>query len=145
MDLDLTPNYSFFIQLITFVVLWQGLKRLVFEPFLRVLDEREKRTVAAKAEAERLLVEVERTRSEYEQSLHRLRVEMAQEAASARNAAQEEGQRALAAARAAANEEMMRMRTQVAAQVDAARSSLATQAEAIAQEMLARVVNGKAA
>ena len=142
--MDLSPNYSFFIQIITFVILWQGLKRLVFDPFLKVLDARDERTVAAQADAERLLADVERARGEYEQSLHQMRVEMAQEASAARNAAQEEGQRALAAARASANEEMLRMREQVAAQIAAARTSLSAQAQSIAQEMLARVMEGSA-
>lgn len=138
--MDLTPNYSFFIQIITFVILWQGLKRLVFDPFLALLDARNARTVAAQADAERLLVDVERSRADYEASLQQMRVAMAQESSAARNAAQEEGQRALGAARAQANEEMARLRSEVAAQVSAARSTLAAQALSIAEEMLARVM-----
>jgi F-type H+-transporting ATPase subunit b len=140
--MDLTPNYSFFVQIITFVVLWQGLKRLVFDPFLRVLDARQERTVAAQADAERLLAEAEKARDEYGQKLRKMRAEMAAEATAARSAAQEEGQRALASARAAANEEMVRMRAQVAAQIQAARANLAAQADSIAQEMLGRVMGG---
>lgn len=142
--MDLTPNYSFFIQIITFIILWQGLKRLVFEPFLKVLDARDTRTVAAQADAVRLIAEAEKARQDYELSLHRMRVEMAREAAAARNAAQEEGQRALAAARASANEEMMRMRAQVSAQVEAARQTLSAQAASLAEQMLQRVIGGVA-
>ena len=82
--MDLTPNYSFFIQIITFVILWQGLKRVVFDPFLQVLDARNARTVAAEADAQRLLGDVERSRAEYEQSLQKMRLAMAQEASAAR-------------------------------------------------------------
>jgi len=142
--MDLTPNYSFFIQIITFVILWQGLKRLVFDPYLQLLDQRDRRTVTAQAEAEKLVAEAEKVRLDYEQSLQKMRVQMAQEAAAARNVAQEEGQRALAAARTAANEEMLRMRAQVAAQVEAARQSLSAQAASIAEEMLQRVTGGVA-
>lgn len=138
--MDLTPNYSFFIQIITFVVLWQGLKRLVFDPFLEVLDARDRRTVAAQADAERLLAAAEKTRQDYELSLQKMRLQMAQDAARARNAAQEEGQRALAAARAAANQEMMRLRAQVSSQVEAARSALSAQAATIAEQMIERVM-----
>ena len=142
--MDLTPNYSFFIQIITFVILWQGLKRLVFDPYLQLLDQRDRRTVTAQAEAEKLVAEAEKVRLDYEQSLQKMRVQMAQEAAAARNVAQEEGQRALAAARTSANEEMLRMRAQVAAQVEAARQSLSAQAASIAEEMLQRVTGGVA-
>jgi len=142
--MDLTPNYSFFIQIITFVILWQGLKRLVFDPYLQLLDQRDRRTVTAQAEAEKLVAEAEKVRLDYEQSLQKMRVQMAQEAAAARNVAQEDGQRALAAARTSANEEMLRMRAQVAAQVEAARQSLSAQAASIAEEMLQRVTGGVA-
>ena len=138
--MDLTPNSSFFIQIITFVILWQGLKRLVFDPFLAVLDARSARTVAAEADAERLRADVERSRADYEASLQKMRVTMAQESSAARNAAQEEGQRALATARAQANDEMSRLRSQVAAQISSARSTLGAQARSIAEEMLGRVM-----
>src|SRR5262249_23708046 len=96
--------------------------------------------VAAQADAERLLADVERKRVEYDESLQKMRATMAQEAAAARNAAQEEGQRALATARAEANAEMGRLRADVAAQIAAARSTVAGAARSIAEEMLARVM-----
>lgn len=137
--MDLTLNYSFAIQLATFVILWIGLKRLLFDPVLQVLDARVERTVAAQAEAERMIASAEAAREAYEQSIHDLRVEMAHEAAAARTAAQDEYQRALAEARMAATEELMVMRAAVAAQVETARRSLAAQADAVAAEMLERV------
>lgn len=140
--MQLVPDYTLVIQIIAFVVLWVGLKRLVFEPMMDALDARNDRTVAVRAEAERLLAAAQEAQHDYEKSLHDLRVRMAQEAARARSAAQEEGARALAEAREAANEELRKMRAQVAAQIEDARRSLTAQADEIAREMLGRVTAG---
>jgi F-type H+-transporting ATPase subunit b len=140
--MDLSIDLSFLAQLVLFCLLWFGLKRLVFDPVLEVLDERKRRTVAAQAEAERLVSAAELARAEYDRSLHEMRLEMAQETSAARNAAQEESQRALAKARAAAQDEISQLRSQVSAQVDEARRGLVAQAEAIAGQMLDRVARG---
>jgi F-type H+-transporting ATPase subunit b len=140
--MDLSIDLSFLVQLILFGILWFGLKKLVFDPVLDVLDERRKRTVAAQEEAERLIRAAETARAEYEQSLHTKRIEMAQETSAARTAALEESQRALANARAAAQEEISRLRALVNAQVEDARRGLATQADAIAAQMLDQVARG---
>lgn len=137
--MDLSLDSSFLIQIVLFVILWFGLKRLLFDPVFDVLDERRTRTVAAQEEAESLIAAAENARAEYEESLHRKRVEMAHETSAARTAAQEESQRALADARAAAQEEISRLREQVNAQVEQARRGLSAQAEAIAAQMLDRV------
>ena len=138
--MDLTLNYSFAIQIATFIVLFIGLKRLLFDPVLQVLEARERRTTTAQAEAAQMIASAEATRQAYKQAVHDLRVEIAQEAAVARAAAQAQYQRALGEARAAATEEMVAMRAAVAAQVEAARRSLAAQADAVATEMLDRVI-----
>lgn len=140
--MDLSIDFSFLAQIVLFAVLWFGLKQLVFDPVLAVLDERRQRTVAAQAEAERLVSAAEGARADYDRALQEMRVELAQESSAARNAAQEESQRALASARAVAQEEISLLRAQVSAQVDAARHGLAAQAEAIAGQMLDRVARG---
>jgi F-type H+-transporting ATPase subunit b len=140
--MDLSIDFSFLAQIVLFAILWFGLKKLVFDPVLVVLDERKKRTVSAQAEAERLVSAAEDARSEYDRSLHEMRLQLAQETGAARNAAQAESQRALAAARTAAQDEISKLRAQVAAQVDEARQGLAAQAEAVAVQMLDRVARG---
>jgi F-type H+-transporting ATPase subunit b len=140
--MELLPDYTILIQIVAFIVLWSVLKRLVFDPIMDVLDARNERTVAARAHAEQLLAAAESARSEYEQSLLRTRARMAQEAGAARNAAQEEANRALNETREAANEELRHMRAEVQGQIEAARRTLATQADALAEEMVGRVTKG---
>jgi F-type H+-transporting ATPase subunit b len=143
--MDLSIDYSFLAQIVLFAILWFGLKKLVFDPVLAVLDERRKRTVSAQAEAQRLVSAAEDARAEYDRSLQARRLQLAQETGAARNAAQRESQRALATARAAAQDEISKLRAQVSAQVDEARQSLAAQADAIAGQMLDRVARGRQA
>jgi F-type H+-transporting ATPase subunit b len=140
--MELFPDKTVFVQIVAFIILWAVLKRLVFEPVMDALDARNGRTVAARAHAEQLLAAAEAARGEYEQSLTRSRARMAQEAGAARAAAQEEANRALHETREAANEELRRMRADVQGQIETARGSLATQADALAEEMVGAVMKG---
>jgi hypothetical protein len=67
---------------------------------------------------------------------------MAQEAGAARNAAQEEANRALTESREAANEDLRRMRADVQGQIETARRTLAAQADLLADEMVNTVTKG---
>jgi F-type H+-transporting ATPase subunit b len=140
--MELFPDKTVFVQIVAFIILWAVLKLLVFEPIMDALDARTGRTVAARAQAEQLLAAAEAARGEYEQSLQRTRARMAQEAGAARAAAQEEANRALHDTREAANEELRRMRTDVQGQIETARRTLATQADALAEEMVSTVMKG---
>jgi F-type H+-transporting ATPase subunit b len=140
--MELSPDYTVIIQVVLFVVLFVVLKRLVFDPTMDALDARKERTVAARAHAEQLLAAAESSRIEYEQSLQRTHARMAQDAAAARSAAQEEANRALHETREAANEELRRMRADVQGQIDTARRTLSAQANALAEEMVSHVTKG---
>ena len=140
--MELFPDKTVFVQIVAFIILWAVLKRLVFEPIMDALDARNGRTVAARAQAEQLLAAAEAARGEYEQSLQHTRARMAQEAGAARAAAQEEANRALHETREAANEELRSMRADVQGQIETARRTLATQADALAEEMVSTVMKG---
>jgi F-type H+-transporting ATPase subunit b len=140
--MQLTPDSSFFLQILLFLVLWASLKRLVFLPMHGVLKAREERTVAAEEQAAHLQAAAEAGRDQYEKAVLELRVEMSRAATAARNAAQEEQARVLTAARTAAAEDLARLRRSVSNAVDAARRTLASDAEQIAAEMLDRVTRG---
>lgn len=143
--MQLTPDWSFFLQVITFIALWAGLERLVFAPMRQVLDAREKQTTAAQAEAVHLRGVAETERGEYEKALHDLRAGLAADAAAARNTAAGQQATILGEARSTASDELGKLRQSLAAQVEAARSVLAADAENIAAEMLARATGGSRA
>ena len=138
--MQLFPDSSLFIQIIIFIVVWIGLKRLVFDPTRQVLLEREGRTVTRQHEAEQLVADAHNDRAEYDQAMQQLRATMAEESAAARRAARELYDRKLADATAAANRDLHRVRAALAEQMDAARQTLSAEAAMLAEEMFDRAV-----
>ena len=140
--MKLYPDFSLFIQVAIFLVVWIGLRRLTFGPMQGALDERNQRTVEAELAAEAMVAAAHADRARYEQAVHARRLEMAQEAERARHAAIEESNSQIAAARAVISRDLAAHRATIAAQVDAARRALAADAESIGAEMLQRAVRG---
>jgi F-type H+-transporting ATPase subunit b len=140
----LSLDYSLLIQIVTFIIVWQVLQRVLFSPVLDVLAQRAERTTGALALAEQMQATAAAARTEYERALAAARVQLAREAEVGRKAAHEESAAAIAAARAAAGAELQHLRTQLTAQVAQAEHALAGEANLIAFEMLDRVT-GRAA
>lgn len=138
--MDLTPNASFFYQIVTFLVLWVCLKRLLFDPTLAVLDARRHRTEGAKAEAEQIMAATHAAQDDYDSRLREARAQIARESEAARKAAQDAYSQAIATARAAATDEQIRLRTALTAQVEEARRTLTAEAPTLAFEMLDRAM-----
>ncbi len=63
------PDYTLVIQIVGFLVFWFLLSRLLFRPFLRLIEEREQKTEGVKAETAALIDEGERMRAEYESGI----------------------------------------------------------------------------
>ena len=137
--MELVPDYTLIVQIILFVVLWMGLKKLLFEPVLAVLEEREQRTVGRIALAGEEKARAGEAESEYKSAIREARVKVARESEAAEKQAWEEHGQALAAAREKAAEEIGRSRTELATAVEEAKGKLGTEAERIAEEMLVRV------
>ena len=136
-------DYSIFIQIGLFLLIWFFLARFVFTPFQRLLGEREQRTEGMKAEAEKLLEEAEQLRIQYEDIITKAKGEgnsikegIRQEALQAREElltrAQEDAASFLQTARQQIQEEMQKDR-QFAVQ----------EAEVIAQEMAEKILSRK--
>ncbi len=136
-------DYSIFIQIGLFLLIWFFLARFVFPPFQRLLGEREQRTEGMKAEAEKLLEEAEQLRIQYEDIITKAKGEgnsikegIRQEALQAREElltrAQEDAASFLQTARQQIQEEMQKGR-QLAVQ----------EAEVIAQEMAEKILSRK--
>ena len=139
----ITIDYSIFIQIALFLLIWFFLARFVFTPYQRLLGEREQRTEGMKAEAETLLEEAEQLRMQLEERITKAKGEgnsikegIRQEALQAREEllthAQEDVARFLQTARQQIQEEMQKGR-QLAVQ----------EAEVIAQEMAEKILARK--
>lgn len=140
--MQLTPDWSILYQIAIFVIVWLGLRYLVFEPTGEVLTDRRRRTIDAEHAADAMAQGALAERARYEEAIHQRRLHLAQEAEAARHAAIEESNRAIGAARAAIAQELATHRAAIAAQVDTARRSLGAEAARIADEMLLRVTEG---
>jgi F-type H+-transporting ATPase subunit b len=138
--MQLTPDFSIFYQVAIFLIVWIGLRTLVFEPTQQVLEDRRRRTIEAEHSAEAMIAGTEADRARYDAAVHERRLELQREAEAARHGAIEESNRTIAAARAAIAQELAAHRAQVGAQVDAARRALQAEADTIADEMLRRVM-----
>jgi F-type H+-transporting ATPase subunit b len=140
---NLIPDLTIFIQIAIFLVVFFGLRRLVFEPFQKMLAERDARTVQAERSAEAMIAAAHADRARYEEAVREQRANLAREAEAARHEAMQAANREIAAARAEIARELAAHRAAVAAEVDGARRALAAQADRIADEMLQRVIDGE--
>jgi F0F1-type ATP synthase membrane subunit b/b' len=142
-DMQLTPDYTLIIQVAIFIVVWLGFRALVFEPTQQVLADRRRRTVEAHENAKGMISTALADRERYEDALRQRRIELAQEAERARQAAVSESDAQIDAARAVIAEELAAHRAALTAQVERARRALNAESESIAADMLQRVTGVK--
>ena len=138
--LTFPPDSSFLIQIVSFLVLWFGLKRLLFDPVMHVLEERESRTTGARRQAAELAAAAEVSAAEYERRLHEVRAALNVQAEAARQAAQAEEQRVLSEARDQASAQLARLRESLNAQTQAARPAVASEAREVAARIVQQVI-----
>ncbi len=137
--LTFPPDITFVIQIVSFFVLWFGLKRLAFDPIQQVLEERERRTEGARRAAEEMRAAAQVSSSEYERRMQDLRVELAREGEGARAATQNEQRRLLAEARERAGAQVQEVRERLATEAEAARATLSIEARSLAARMVERI------
>jgi F-type H+-transporting ATPase subunit b len=65
----ITIDSSVWIQIVSFLVLWFLLNKLLFKPYLGLLEEREHRTEGANAETSQLTEEADQLKSDYERAI----------------------------------------------------------------------------
>jgi len=138
--LTFPPDFSFVVQIVSFGILWFGLKRLLFDPVLQVLEAREKRTTGALHAAEEMKAATADAAAEHERRMQEVRQALSAEAGLARTATQGEEQQIVAAARTDANAELTRLRESLSRQVAAARPAVTAEAQNLATRMFERVV-----
>jgi len=137
--LTFPPDYTFVVQIVLFLILWAGLKRLIFDPVVAMLDAREARTTGAKAAAAQMRSSTEVSAAEYEQKVQEARRQAAGDASVVRSGTAAEEQRVLDAAREEATKQLAVLRENLARQADAARPSLDGEAQQLAARMVERI------
>ena len=133
------------VQIVLFVLLWIGLKRLLFDPVLHVLQARDARTSGLNREAAAMKASAEKSAAEYEHRMLEVRHQIAAAAAAERAAAHTQERQLIAEARQEASSRLMQLRETLAGEAEAARAALGAEARELSVRMLERAVGKKIA
>ena len=138
-------DISILYQVVLFVISWLFLKKILFQPYLKLLEERERKTTGAQHDSTDLEREGARLRAQYEEKI-------AQAQAAAQAAKEEilqsgrlEREKILGEARAEAAQILERVRQEIAAAVGEERRRAAAEASALAAEMASTALGRKVA
>ena len=125
------------------IILHWFLKKVLFQPMERVLEERRKKTQGAVEASEAALARVHQKMAEYETALGAARAEIFHEQEEARKklAAQQTAQ--LEAARAAQAGKVAEVKRGLAEEVQQAKAALAAEADRLAEQITGAVLAGR--
>ena len=138
--LTFPPDFTFVIQLISFFGLLFVLARVLFAPYLALLDERRARTVGDAAEAVEQRAHARALAARIDEELARARAEAMTEVDVTRRQAKEEEHAIFASAQADASARLADLRGGVASATAEARRSLAEEARTLADQMVGAVL-----
>jgi F-type H+-transporting ATPase subunit b len=133
-------NISVLWQILLFLGLWLIVSKVLFRPYMAVLEEREQRTTGADDSSDHLEQEAERLRAQYEETIA--------QAAAAGNAtkdailqqARQQREALLSAAREEAAGILERVRQEVQSQLAQERELAVREADAVAQDMVSKIL-----
>src|SRR5690349_16194658 len=112
------------VQIALFLGLWMALKRLWFDPALKVIAAREARSHGAVAAAEALQADAERMRRQHAAAIDAAKAEAQQQVQEILRQAEAEQRRVIGEATGAAQRSVAEVRERVAQEVAAARQGL---------------------
>jgi F-type H+-transporting ATPase subunit b len=132
-------------QIILFIVLGLILNKILFQPYLRLLEERERRTIGAEHDSADLEHEGARLRAQYEE-----KIAQAQSAAyAAKDAilqeARQQREKILGQARAEAASKLEQARREIALALEKEKALAAAETTTVAGEMVSKVLGRKVA
>jgi len=135
--------YTVLVQIAAFLALWFVLSKVLFKPFLALLEERGKKTDGLKAAAAALTAEAERLRAEYESAVAKAH----DEGAAAKEAILAETRRTreqwISEARNQAAARLAAVREEIKKELAASRQAALGEAAVIARRMAEKVLGRK--
>ena len=136
-------DFSILYQIVLFVVLWLILNKILFQPYLHLLEEREGKTSGAEHDSAVLEHEGARLRAQYEE-----KIAQAQAAGyAAKDAilqdARQQREKILSQARQDATSVLERVRREVATAMATEKQFAAAEAALVASEMVSKVLGRK--
>jgi len=138
-------DISILYQAILFVLLWLILNKVLFQPYLRLLDERERKTAGAQHDSTELEHEGARLRAQYEQKIAQALSAAAGERERLLQAAREEREKILAQARHEAEQILTLRRREITTALESERRIAAAEAATIGAEIASKVLGRKVA
>jgi len=139
--LKIPPDWGTFCALIvSFLVFWFIFKRLLFDPFLKLLAERELKLRALSERTERLIHEGKAADDERTRQLTALRRELLAERETERRRVEGEIARMMEEVRLAAKQTVEQVRVEIERELRTAEQQLGTLGESLAAELAERVL-----
>lgn len=131
---------TLFVQVGLFVVLWLALKPLLFDPMLKLFEERERKIEGTITDARKIDLQSADAKATYDEALAKARAAGALERDRLRAEGIKKENELLTAARVASQKKLDEGRTQSLQEVDAARSDLSKERQVLARDVAARVL-----
>jgi F-type H+-transporting ATPase subunit b len=139
--LKIPPDWgTFCLLIVSFLVFWFIFKRLLFDPFLRLLAERERKLKGLKDRTEQLIREGREAHEQHEREMVAVRREALAEREGERRRAEEEVARLMEEARMASKDSIEQVRAEIEKELRAAEQQLGTLGENLAAELAERVL-----
>jgi F-type H+-transporting ATPase subunit b len=138
-------DISILYQVILFIFLLLVLNKILFQPYLALLDERERRTSGAQHDSADLEYEGARLRAQYEEKVAEARSIAAAERENILKIGREEREKILGQARQEAEQHLAQVRKEIAAALEIERRLAAAEAAAIAAAIASKVLGRKVA
>jgi F-type H+-transporting ATPase subunit b len=138
-------DISILYQVILFVLLWLVLNKILFQPYLQLLSEREQKTTGAQHDSSDLEHEAAALRAQYEEKIARARSTAAAERERILQIAREERESILGQARQDAEQHLARVRQEIATALETERRLASVEAVAIAGEIAGKLLGRKVA
>jgi F-type H+-transporting ATPase subunit b len=138
--INVDVDATFIVVLVLFIGLTLILKPLLFDPMLKLFEEREKRIDGAKAQARKIDEKSATALAKYEAEMAKARAAAGAERDKIRGLAQKREQEILAEVRAATAKVLEDGRSAAQAEAERARAVLRSDAQTMAQELASRVL-----
>lgn len=133
-------DYSILLQMLLFVILWVVLTKVLFQPYVSLLEERERKTEGAQEESFALEEEGERLRVLYEEGIAKARAAGVAAKEAILQEVRQQREHLLNRARAEALEGLERARLEIRNQLSREREIAIREADIIAQDMAEKVL-----
>lgn len=133
-------DYSVVYQIVIFLVLWIILSKVLFRPYLNLLEQRERRTTGAQHDSTDLEREGARLRAQYEEKIAQAQAAGYAAKEAILQEARQQREKVLAQVREEAMSMLEEVRREVASQVQRERQVATAEIRTIAQEMASKIL-----